>query len=63
MIATVGEIVKLKSCFYVVVNQNGTLEKLRKPKLWKRLFVEIRQGCGIYFKSPKAAKQYLFPNG
>jgi hypothetical protein len=49
MIATIGEVVKLKSIYYVVVNKNGTLEKLPKLKWYQALLCEIRQGLGIYF--------------
>jgi hypothetical protein len=49
MIATIGEVVKLKTCYYVVVNKTGTLEKLPKLKWYQSLICEIRQGMGLFY--------------
>lgn len=56
----VGECFKLKDCYYIVVNQQGTLEKLPKANLIKRFIIEIRQGLGIYFKNVQEAKKFLY---
>ena len=37
---TVGSIVTHHNCYYVVVHQNGTLEKLSKPRWFRILWVD-----------------------
>jgi hypothetical protein len=41
----IGEVIKLKDGhYYVVVNYQGTLEKLPEIKWYAHLYLEIRQG-------------------
>jgi len=49
----VGTIVKLKNKLYVVVNKQGSLEKLNEIKWWALLYLEILQGLNIYMSLPK----------
>jgi len=54
----IGEVIRLKSISYVVVNKEGTLEKLPDITFKARLYLEIRQGMGKYF-SIKEARDFI----
>jgi hypothetical protein len=43
---TVGHVYNTKKGFFVVVNKQGTIEKLPKIKWHARLYLEIMQGFG-----------------
>jgi len=55
----IGEIIKAQSGFYIVLNVEGTLEKLPDIKWPFRLWLEIRQGMGKYFTILEA-RHYMF---
>lgn len=53
-----GEIKEMNNTVYVCVNNQGTLEKLNKPKWWKVLFWHIRHFFKP-FKSILETKKFL----
>lgn len=52
----VGHVKTIGGNLYVVVNKNGTLEKLNKIKWFALLYLEIMQGLNKFLSLPELRK-------